>query len=137
MNLHHIKQLKEQGKIRDYHDPGKKKRGKNLPPKKPKTLQNMEWDLVIFCQMNNLTLKKEYVFDETGERKYRFDYAILEKKWAVEYNGIMSEKSGHTTITGYTKDTDKQNLAQSQGWKVLNYTPLNCKNIIGDLTKML
>lgn len=137
MNINDIKRLKKEGMIRGFTDPGKKKRGKNLPAKKPKTLQNMEWDLVIFCQMHDLTLKKEYEFDETEQRKFRFDYCIPEKKWAIEYNGIMSEKSGHTTIAGYTKDTEKYNLAQSQGWKVFNYTPLNCKNIIQDLTKML
>ena len=40
----------------------------------------------------------EYSFHP--ERKWRFDFAIPEMKIGIEYNGIMSAKSRHTTITG-------------------------------------
>lgn len=76
-------------------------------------------------------LEQEYKF---SDRKFRFDWAIPGIKLAVEYNGIMSEKSGHTTVTGHTKDCEKINLAQILGWKVLVYTPLNYENIGRDLT---
>lgn len=77
------------------------------------------------------------------ERRYRFDFAILkdpqgnEVKIACEYEGIVSAKARHTTITGYTNDTSKYNLAVLHGWKVLRYTALNYKNVWADLQVLL
>lgn len=70
-------------------------------------------------------------------RKFRFDWAIPSIKIAIEYEGLMSEKSGHTTISGYTKDCEKYNLACVCGWKVLRYTAKNYTNIENDLKKIL
>ncbi len=64
-----------------------------------------------------------------SERRFRFDFAIPSKMIAVEYEGLMSEKSGHTTETGYTKDTDKYNLATKLGWQVYRFTILNYNTI--------
>ena len=70
-------------------------------------------------------------------RKFRFDWAIPSLMIAIEYEGIFSKKSGHTTISGYTKDCQKYNLAQIEGWKVLRYTALNYTNLEKDLKKIL
>jgi len=67
------------------------------------------------------------------KRKFRFDWALPELMVAIEYEGLMSEKSGHTTIGGYTKDCEKYNLAQICGWKVLRYTAVNYQNLERDL----
>jgi len=77
---------------------------------------------------------KEYQFDT--ERKFRFDWAIPELKFYFEYDGLVSEKSGHTTLVGYTKDTEKRSLATDLGWNGKHYTILNYKNIIADLNKL-
>jgi len=77
----------------------------------------------------------EYQFDIV--RKFRFDYAIQEKMIAIEYEGIMSKKSRHTTVGGYSKDIEKYNLAVLQGWRVLRYTALNYKDLYKDLEKIL
>lgn len=78
---------------------------------------------------------EELQFSET--RKFRFDWAIPELMIAIEYEGIFSKKSGHTTIGGYTKDCEKYNLAQIEGWKVLRYTAINYTNLQRDIKKML
>lgn len=77
-------------------------------------------------------------------RKFKFDFAIVVSeagknplKIAIEYEGLMSEKSGHTTITGYTSNCEKYNLACVLGWKVLRYTALNYKDLERDLNKLL
>ena len=62
-------------------------------------------------------------------RKWRFDFAIESLRIAIEYEGIMSEKSRHTTITGMSRDCEKYNTAQLLGWKVLRFTALNYKNL--------
>jgi|SRR5690606_25550027 len=77
----------------------------------------------------------EHRFDSV--RKFRFDWAIIDLKIAIEFEGIMSKKSRHTTVTGYSKDSEKYNLAQINGWTVLRYTVLNYKNLEEDLTKIL
>lgn len=69
------------------------------------------------------------------KRRFRFDVAIPSYMIAIEYEGLNSEKSGHTTLTGYTKDCEKYNLAQVSGWKVLRYTAINYKSFDIDLQK--
>lgn len=77
----------------------------------------------------------EFRFDEV--RKFRFDWAIPSKKIAIEYEGIMSKKSRHTTIEGYSKDIQKYNLATGIGWSILRYTAVNYKEIEQDLLKLI
>ena len=82
---------------------------------------------------SNLSYKSEYKF--APDRKFRFDWAVITThcKIGIEYEGLMSKKSGHTTVGGYSKDTEKYNLAQSLGFKVLRYTALTYKNMIRDV----
>jgi hypothetical protein len=77
----------------------------------------------------------ELISHPTG--KFRFDWAIPDLKIAIEYEGLFSEKSRHTTVKGYTKDCIKYNLAALLGWKVLRYTALNYKELDKDLIKIL
>ena len=91
--------------------------------------------LIDFCRENDYRLYQEYRFHE--KRAFRFDWAILEVKIAVEYNGIICKKSRHTTITGYSNDMKKINLAQTEGWKVFQFTPLNYKTIFETLNEMI
>ena len=96
-------------------------------------VQYIHWQLKYWCEEKGYTLEKEYKFSK--ERKYRFDFAIPELMIAVEYDGLMSEKSGHTTLKGFTSDTDKINLAISKGWKVLRFTVLNYQQVLQEVEK--
>lgn len=87
------------------------------------------------AQKHGLTVLEEYKFAE--KRKFRADFAITELKTLCEYEGIIAGKARHTTITGYTNDCIKYNLAASLGWKVLRYTALNYGQIEGDITNLL
>ncbi|NQZ74650.1 MAG: DUF559 domain-containing protein [Ekhidna sp.] len=64
------------------------------------------------------------------DRKFRFDFACKDYKIAIEYDGIISAKSRHTSVKGFTTDCEKTNLAQVHGWIVLRYTALNLSSII-------
>lgn len=79
--------------------------------------------------------KTELIFD--AFRKFRFDWAIPEFKIAIEYEGIFSTKSRHTTLIGYTEDCNKYNLALINGWQVLRYTSANYQNMKEDLLKLI
>jgi hypothetical protein len=97
-----------------------------------KSKMYIDAELVTFCDGKPLTLYREFQF--YPGRKYRFDWAILELKIAIEYEGIYgSGKSGHTTQPGYNKDTFKYNLAADSGWKVYRYTARTFKNLTVDL----
>ena len=65
---------------------------------------------------------REYKFH--SERRWRFDFAHLELKLAIEVEGLCAEwqKSRHTTIKGYIEDCEKYNAAALLGWTVLRYT---------------
>ena len=88
------------------------------------------WTLLMEAKSNhvNVLIDKEFKF--LSDRKFRFDYVfyVSGEKWAVEYEGINAPFSRHTSVTGYTKDTEKYNLAQINGWKLLRYTALNYKD---------
>ena len=87
-----------------------------------------------FIKSAGLDFEKEYKFSQ--DRKFRFDYAIPLLMLGIEYEGTMSAKSRHTTVTGYSKDCEKYNLAQLEGWKVLRYTALNYTQLQNDLEKL-
>lgn len=89
--------------------------------------------LLEFTQQRGLRLYEEYYFHPT--RKWRFDHCIEELKIAIEYNGIMSKKSRHTTISGYSGDMNKLNAAQALEWRVIQLTPLNYTQLQNELNK--
>lgn len=73
----------------------------------------------------------EYKF--LTDRKFRADW-LVNDKILIEYEGIKG-KSRHTSITGYSNDCEKYNLAQIHGFVVMRYTILNFDNVFNDLEK--
>jgi very-short-patch-repair endonuclease len=78
----------------------------------------------------------EYVFCKG--RKFRFDYAWIEQKVALEVDGgtfkitkykdkngiIRTHRGGrHNTGKGFLNDCEKFNTAASMGWRILRTTP--------------
>ena len=56
------------------------------------------------------------------KRKYRFDFAWPEFKFAVEVQGGTWIKAAHSTGGGIERDCEKIILAQLEGWKVFPVT---------------
>jgi hypothetical protein len=77
----------------------------------------------------------DYVLEYTfhPKRKWRADIAIPSLNVLIEYEGISSRKSRHTTITGFSNDCEKYNQAQLIGWKVLRYTVVNKSQFFTDI----
>lgn len=133
------------GKITGYADvakkvklPRQKRQQKNGAARKKgkvtsssKALQHMKLSLLAA----GISFETEYYFAKP--RMFRFDIAIPDRKIAIEYEGIMSTKSRHTSVKGYTRDADKYNLAAQKGWKVLRYTALNVNNFESDLKAII
>jgi very-short-patch-repair endonuclease len=62
----------------------------------------------------------EYRFNNT--RKWRFDFAWVDKKIAVEIEGGHWGKSRHGYGKGFENDNEKYNEAQAMGWNVFRFT---------------
>jgi very-short-patch-repair endonuclease len=78
---------------------------------------------------------QEYRF--CNERRFKADYANLQYRILVEYEGLFSHKSRHTTIKGFTNDCTKYNLAQIKGFRVLRYTAVNLSQMIDDIKQLI
>lgn len=76
------------------------------------------------------------------KRKWRFDYAIVEDKIAIEVEGGIWRKGGgaHSRPTNIVRDIEKYNEAVRLGWRLIRVQPekLNTSytlNLITDLLK--
>lgn len=75
----------------------------------------------------------EYKFDSV--RRFKFDYANLRLKIAIEMEGGIYTGTGHAKTGRYLKDMEKYNMAQIKGWIVLRYAHGQDKKIGGDVKK--
>lgn len=126
-----LQKLEKEGRIKKVDFPKE-------PEKKiiiPKEIGKYKLHIISVLKKSGLEFEEEYKFDEV--RKFRFDWAIEDYRIAIEYEGIFSEKSGHTTISGYTKDITKYNLATKLGWQILRYTADNYLEIENDLKLLI
>ena len=137
-----VRQLKKDGMIKNFHIPQKiagncNKNGvtrNKIFEKRSKEKEWLEWNLMFWANEHAISLEPEYKFDET--RKWRFDWAFPGIKAAVEYEGIFSEKSRHTTKSGYAGDVEKYNAATIAGWRVIRLTAKNYKSVLKKLNEL-
>jgi len=61
------------------------------------------------------------------ERKWRFDYAWILPKIAVEIEGGVWMQGRHTRGSGFVKDMEKYNYAGLLGWRIFKFTPKQLK----------
>lgn len=90
------------------------------------------WDAINRISKGWVT---EYKFHP--KRKWRADYALVDKMLLIEYEGIFGGKSRHTNNIGYVNDAEKYNAAQILGFTVLRYTAMNYKNVEQDVIDYL
>ncbi len=62
------------------------------------------------------------------DRKWRFDYAWLKLKVALEIDGGAYSQGRHTRGKGFIKDQEKRNEALLLGWKVFHCVPQDVKD---------
>lgn len=70
----------------------------------------------------------EHRFHST--RKWRFDWAFLDQRLAIEVEGAAFKAGGgrHTRGAGFRKDTEKYAEALILGWRVLRVLPEQIAN---------
>lgn len=79
----------------------------------------------------SLPFVREFIFHPT--RKWRFDFAYLPRKLAIEVEGGIYSKGRHTRPKGYQNDMEKYNAASALGWTLLRFTPEQVKKGIAVL----
>lgn len=85
---------------------------------------------------NGPPLEREYRFDP--DRKWRFDFAHVASKHAIELEGGIWGNGAHSRGVGYTKDCEKYNAATLAGWRVLRFTgDMITTKSIGQLAALL
>jgi hypothetical protein len=77
----------------------------------------------------------EYRFHPT--RKWRFDFAWIDVRVALEVDGGIWTQGRHSRGTGMLGDHEKLNEAACLGWRVLRTTPSGLKAIVPVLLRAL
>lgn len=96
---------------------------------------------MMFCKIIEteigLKVKKEHFFHPT--RKWRFDYAIIDEKIAIEVEGGAFTNGRHTRGKGFIEDMAKYNEAVKLGWRLLRFTPdqLYTKTTLDSIKELL
>ena len=76
----------------------------------------------LHIRANNLpTPEREFRFHPV--RKWRFDFAWPDKKFAVEIDGGLWINGRHNRGKGALADMEKRNAAQKLGWMVFHFVP--------------
>ena len=75
-------------------------------------------DLIL--KSNNIKYVTEYRFHPV--RRWRFDFALPDRKIAIEYEGGTWNKGGHVRGKHYSSDCEKYSVASIMGWTVIRIT---------------
>jgi len=85
---------------------------------------------------NSVRFELEYRFHD--KRLFRFDVYLPDYKIGIEYEGLVSDVSGHLTYEGYSKDCTKYNMAWLDNKiPVLRYTAFNFNEFEQDINKII
>lgn len=96
----------------------------------------------LFCKVVKSELGveviKEYQFHPS--RKWRFDYAFVEHRVALEVEGGVHTGGRHIRPKGFINDMEKYNTAAVMGWRLLRCTPdtllsLSTMNMLREILK--
>lgn len=75
----------------------------------------------ILASQTGVAWVAEYKFHPV--RKWRFDYACVQFKIAIEIEGGVWKRGRHTRALGFIGDMEKYNEAVILGWSLLRFTP--------------
>jgi len=86
----------------------------------PKALSPGEECFALHCIAEGLEAVREYKF--CPQRRWRFDFAFMAQRIAVEVEGGIFIGGRHGRGPAFVKDCDKYNTATKMGWRVLRYS---------------
>lgn len=102
----------------------KKRRAKERAERKAKA-DAIRAEFRLLCKDNGVPIPAtEYMFaKEAMGREWRFDYAWIEERLALEVDGGLFVHGGHNRGGFILKTHEKQNAAAELGWRILHCVP--------------
>lgn len=79
----------------------------------------LEATFALHCRANHVPVVTEFKFHPT--RKWRFDFAIPERRIAIECEGAVWTNGRHNRGSGFIGDLEKYNEAARLGWFVFRF----------------
>lgn len=86
-----------------------------------KIKKNEDFLIKTLESKTSYTWTREHKF--LKERRFRFDFACIDLKIAIEVEGGIWSNGRHVRGAGYIRDMEKYNLATIYGWRLLRYKP--------------
>ena len=74
---------------------------------------------LLYRQLEASGYKFETEYRFHPDRKWRFDFALVDEMIAIEVEGGVWKGGRHTSPQGFMNDAEKYNEAAVMGWKVL------------------
>lgn len=90
----------------------------------------LESEFLLILKSLGISPVREYKFHP--ERRWKFDFALPDKKLAFEVEGGIWIHGRHSRGKGFMSDCEKYNSATKMGWKVLRYTREMFRNVKED-----
>ena len=91
-----------------------------LRPSLPRPGSRGEEQFAQHCLIYHIPVEREYRFHD--ERKWRFDFAVVEQKIGIEIEGGSWNQGRHSRGAGFERDIIKYNTAVCMGWRILRFT---------------
>ena len=85
-----------------------------------------------FCEIWTATYPEIDLFSEyrfAPPRRFRFDFAHIQSKTAIECQGAVWSGGRHSRGSGLVKEYEKMNLAASLGWKIFYLSTETINNL--------
>jgi hypothetical protein len=83
---------------------------------------------LILEKTTGYTLTPEFKF--CNYRRWKFDFAHVASKTAIEVEGGAFSNGRHTRGVGFINDMEKYNKAVELGWVILRYTPQQIEELL-------
>lgn len=116
-----LENIKDRGREGGRTPPVARKKRKSPKPRRTATADLSKFRLL--CATSGLPLPEVEHRFAAPERRWRFDYAWVEEKVALEVEGGVWSGGRHTRGSGYLLDMEKYNNAALRGWTLLRTTP--------------
>lgn len=84
--------------------------------------------LAIWSRVSRVTLPEPVREHRFCHRRWRFDFAWLTQRVAVEVQGGIWAQGRHSRAAGMAADYEKHNQATRQGWRVLYVVPAQLRS---------
>lgn len=88
-----------------------------------------DWETWLESVLDDRKIKsytREHRFHKT--RRWRFDFAFVDRKIAIEVEGGIWSGGRHVRPAGFEGDCEKYNEATILGWKIYRLTPTMIKS---------